>query len=185
MWLLKFWFGLIFYDIIFYKLNFVFVLMRFIFHFSNFYISSVEHSDISSGFPARVLGFSLYVSNSPNRSEGDLCFEDTFYTKETVPMIFSIPCLKHGHYIIFYNERLNGVSYQDEYSDDAFSDLCEVEVYGLFSCFSIFDVVITAYHISTLLISHSSKLQMMRVNKSVWQPKLKFGYKDKLLLYII
>lgn len=131
------------------------------FYWIFYVLFSVEYTDISSSFSSRVLGFSLYVSNSPNRSEGDLCFKDTFYTKETVPMIFSIPCLKHGQYIIFYNERLNGVRYPDEYSADALSDLCEVEVYGMFSCFYIFDVVITAYHISTLLISHPSKLQMM------------------------
>ena len=155
------------------------------FYWIFYVLFSVEYTDISSSFPSRVLGCSLYVSNSPNISEGNLCFEDTFYTKETVPMIFSQPCLKHGQYIIFYNERLNGVSYPDEYSVDAFSDLCEVEVYGMFSCFSVFDIVITSYHISTLLISHSSKLQMMRLNKSVWQPKLKFVYKNWFLLYII
>ena len=137
-------------------LFFVFVLMHFIFYFLNFYFSSVEHTDISSGFHSRVLGFSLYVSNIPNRSEGDVCFKDTFYTKETVPMIFSLSCLKHGQYIIFYNERLNGVSYPDEYSADAFSDLCEVEVYGMF--------LHNIYHIPKLLISHLSKLKTMTMS---------------------
>ena len=46
-------------------------------------------------------------------------------------MIFSLPCLEHGQYIIFYNERLNAVSFPDEYSTHTFSDLCEVEVYGM------------------------------------------------------
>ena len=100
-----------------------------------FYVFFSVETDKSSGFPSRVLGFSLYVSNSTNRSEGNLCFKDTFYTKETVPMVFSLPCLEHGQYIIFYNERLNGVSYPDEYSTHAFCDLCEVEVYGMYPSF--------------------------------------------------
>ena len=71
-------------------------------------------------------------------------------------MVFSLSCLKHGQYIIFYNERLNGVSYPDEYSADAFSDLCEVEVYGMF--------LHNIYHIPKLLISHLSKLKTMTMS---------------------
>lgn len=33
-------------------------------------------------------------------------------------------------YVIYYNERLKGVTYPDGYSDYVGSDLCEMEVYG-------------------------------------------------------
>lgn len=100
--------------------------------FNIFFYFCWLHTDLSSGYPSRVLGFSLYVSNSTKSSpEEGLCFKDTFYTKETVPVVFSQSCFVHGQYVIFYIERLNGVKYPDDYSEYAFSDLCEVEVYGM------------------------------------------------------
>nr|XP_022307321.1 uncharacterized protein LOC111113375 [Crassostrea virginica] len=78
----------------------------------------------------RVLGFSLYVSNTTDKSEGTLCFKDTNFTLSTIPSIFNVTCPVHGQYVIYYNERLPGVTYPDGYSKDAHNDLCEVEVYG-------------------------------------------------------
>lgn len=39
-------------------------------------------------------------------------------------------CSVVGRYVIYYNERLPGIAYQEHYSQYAFADLCEVEVYG-------------------------------------------------------
>ncbi|XP_078329144.1 uncharacterized protein LOC111112849 isoform X3 [Crassostrea virginica] len=82
------------------------------------------------GMIHRVLGFSLYVSNTTDKSEGTLCFKDTNFTLSTIPSIFNVTCPVHGQYVIYYNERLPGVTYPDGYSKDAHNDLCEVEVYG-------------------------------------------------------
>ncbi|XP_065933782.1 multiple epidermal growth factor-like domains protein 10 [Magallana gigas] len=76
------------------------------------------------------LGFSVYVSNTTDRLQGTLCFKDNKFTRATIPAVFTTTCPVHGQYVIYYNERLPGVTYPDEYSDDVSNDLCEVEVYG-------------------------------------------------------
>lgn len=77
------------------------------------------------------LGFSVYVSNTTNKSEGVVCFKDTNFTTRTIPPVITINCIVHGHYIIYYNERLPEVAYPEDYSKNAEADLCEVEVYGM------------------------------------------------------
>lgn len=76
------------------------------------------------------LGFSVYVSNTTKKSEGVLCFKDTTFTTRNIPAVFTTNCTVHGQYVIYYNERLPGVTYPEDYSKDAEADLCEVEVYG-------------------------------------------------------
>eukprot|EP00105_Crassostrea_gigas_P014832 XP_011431638.1 PREDICTED: multiple epidermal growth factor-like domains protein 10 [Crassostrea gigas] len=77
-----------------------------------------------------LLGFSVYVSNTTDRSQGTLCFKDNNFTKNTMPPVFTTNCSVHGQYVIYYNERLPGVAYPDGYDSYVTTDLCEVEVYG-------------------------------------------------------
>ena len=84
----------------------------------------------SNGYAPRFLGFSLYISNTTDKSDGTLCFKDTNFTLSTIPAVFNITCTVHGQYVIYYNERLAGVAYPVGYSSYAFNDFCEDEVYG-------------------------------------------------------
>lgn len=79
---------------------------------------------------AAISGFSVYVSNTSDASQGMLCFKDNNFTSSTISAIFNITCPVHGQYVIYYNERLMEVNYPLEYSVLAYNDLCEVEVYG-------------------------------------------------------
>lgn len=72
----------------------------------------------------------MYVSNTTNRLQGTLCFKDDNFTLDTIPAVFTTICPVHGQYVIYYNERLQGVIYPVEYSNDIASVLCEIEVYG-------------------------------------------------------
>ncbi|XP_048750500.2 multiple epidermal growth factor-like domains protein 11 isoform X2 [Ostrea edulis] len=81
-------------------------------------------------YKGRFLGFHVYVSNTTNKLDGQLCFRDTKYNISTIPAVINITCPVHGQYVIYYNERLPWVTYPDGYSTYAFNELCEVEVYG-------------------------------------------------------
>nr|XP_034322598.1 cell death abnormality protein 1-like [Crassostrea gigas] len=73
------------------------------------------------------LGFSVYISNTTDRLQGTLCYKDDNFTLDTIPAVFTTACPVYGQYVIYYNERLPGVTYG--YSKYVFTDLCEVEVY--------------------------------------------------------
>ncbi|XP_065932848.1 uncharacterized protein [Magallana gigas] len=76
------------------------------------------------------LGFSVYVSNTTDRLQGTLCYKDDNFTLDTIPAVFTTACPVHGQYVIYYNERLLGVTYPDDYDNIVGTDLCELEVYG-------------------------------------------------------
>lgn len=85
--------------------------------------------DENNGHVNRLLGFSVYVSNTTIKEDGCICFYDNdFYTPSTIPEMPTLNCKMHGRYVIFYNERKQGQP--PYYSSEAFVDLCEFEVYG-------------------------------------------------------
>eukprot|EP00105_Crassostrea_gigas_P010418 XP_011425691.1 PREDICTED: cell death abnormality protein 1 [Crassostrea gigas] len=93
-------------------------------------LTSIHNYWYRAFLAGRLLGFSVYVSNTTDRSQGTLCFKDDNFTINTIPPVFTTNCSVHGQYVIYYNERLQGVVYPDGYYSYVDSDLCEVEVYG-------------------------------------------------------
>ncbi|XP_078309528.1 uncharacterized protein LOC111106256 [Crassostrea virginica] len=92
------------------------------------YMTNNEPWDENNEYTTEFLRFSVYISNTTNKSEGVLCFRDTLYTKATIPNPINITCLNHGRYVIYYNNRIEGN--HNQYSTFAYNNLCEVEIYG-------------------------------------------------------
>nr|XP_034318705.1 integrin beta-like protein 1 isoform X5 [Crassostrea gigas] len=86
--------------------------------------------DFYTGLSNNFIGFSVYVSNTTYRLQGTLCYKDDNFTPYTIPAVFTTTCRVHGQYVIYYNERLPGVTYPRGYSTDVSIGLCEVEVYA-------------------------------------------------------
>lgn len=76
----------------------------------------------------RFAGFSLYVSNTTDRQTGYRCH----YDKENVPPLdYSINCVSHGRFVIFFNERKSEATYPFGFeTNSVFTELCEVTVQG-------------------------------------------------------
>nr|XP_022305543.1 protein draper-like isoform X2 [Crassostrea virginica] len=75
----------------------------------------------------RFAGFSLYISNTGDRDSSSLCYKDG---PALPPLNFTTTCTLSGRYVIFYNERLDGVTYPAGYEVIAYTELCEVTVNG-------------------------------------------------------
>ncbi|XP_033739255.1 uncharacterized protein LOC117326606 [Pecten maximus] len=78
----------------------------------------------------RLAGYQLYVSNTTTSPrDGVLCYEDTSSTRRAVQLVVTHMCPYIGQYVTVYNYRNNTPRYS-WYSDEAFLELCEVQVFG-------------------------------------------------------
>ncbi|XP_061170744.1 receptor-type tyrosine-protein phosphatase epsilon-like [Saccostrea echinata] len=83
-----------------------------------------------SVYVSRFAGFFLYVSNTTAKEDGHLCFHEIQNISGTPIEDQRINCSVYGQYVIYYNERKAGVTYPNYYSNYAYNELCELEVYG-------------------------------------------------------
>lgn len=76
----------------------------------------------------RFAGFSLLVSKTGDIQGATLCYKNG---PQLPPLNFTSICTDLGRYVIFYNERLDGVTYPDGYEViNVHTELCEVTVQG-------------------------------------------------------
>lgn len=76
----------------------------------------------------RFAGFSIYVSNNGDIEGSNMCYRDG---SKLPPLNFTTTCTENGRYVIFYNERKEGVDYPDGYQvSTLYTELCEVIVRG-------------------------------------------------------
>ena len=76
----------------------------------------------------RFAGFSLFVSNNGSMDNAFLCYKDG----PQLPFLnFTTTCITSGRYVLFYNERLYGVTYPEgSQTASVHTELCEVIVQG-------------------------------------------------------
>lgn len=81
-------------------------------------------------YTKRMAGFFLYVSDKNTTEGSHLCYHHDFSVSGKPPLSQTIHCSVRGRYVIYYNERLAGVKYPRYFSNYAYNELCEIEVYG-------------------------------------------------------
>nr|XP_022307675.1 uncharacterized protein LOC111113676 [Crassostrea virginica] len=100
-------------------------------HITIYYRTGNAIWDSNNGFAPRFIGFSVYVSNTTEKSEGVLCFKDNNYTLNSIPDFFSTKCFVHGQYVIYFNQYKTGERFNNfQKIRHAFNELCELEVFG-------------------------------------------------------
>lgn len=68
------------------------------------------------------------LSNTAEIQSSTLCYKNGPHLP---PLNFTSICIEYGRYVIFYNERLDGVTYPEGYElYNVFTELCEVLVQG-------------------------------------------------------
>ena len=79
----------------------------------------------------RFAGFRIYASITGEINGSALCYEDVL---QLPPLNFTTTCTATGRYVIYYNDRLDGVSYPEGYevSNGFPTELCEVIVKGIY-----------------------------------------------------
>lgn len=76
----------------------------------------------------RFAGFSLFVSNTGDMHSATLCYKDG---PQLPPLNFTSICTESGRYVIFYNERLDGLIYPNSYEvTNVITEICEVTIQG-------------------------------------------------------
>lgn len=76
----------------------------------------------------RIAGFSLFISKTGDIQGATLCYKNGL---QLPPLNFTSICTEYGRYVIFYNERLDGVIYPNGYEVEiVIAELCEVTVEG-------------------------------------------------------
>lgn len=76
----------------------------------------------------RFAGFSLYISTTGQIDSANLCYKDG---PTLPPLNFTAICTLSGSYVIFYNERFDGVTNPEGYETaTVYTELCEVTVKG-------------------------------------------------------
>lgn len=83
----------------------------------------------------RFAGFSLFVSDIDVSTDSDIrrstvCYKDG---PQLPPLNITITCTEYGHYVIFYNERLDTNIYPTGYEVvNVVTELCELVVKGVY-----------------------------------------------------
>ena len=79
----------------------------------------------------RFAGFRIYASITGEINGSALCYEDV---SQLPPLNFTTTCTATGRYVIYYNDRLDGVTYPEGYevSHSFPTELCEVIVTGIY-----------------------------------------------------
>lgn len=93
----------------------------------------IARHSVPTSLTERMAGFFLYVSNTTSKDDRHLCFHEIQTVNRTASEDQRINCSVHGRYVIYYNERRKNVTYPSYYSEFAYYEICELEVYGEFS----------------------------------------------------
>ena len=100
----------------------------------------VFHCRSKEWFHTKIPRVFIVFLNTTDISKGKLCYKDTGYRLDNIPT-----CPVHGQYVIYHNERLSGVVYPGGYSEYAFNELCEVEVFGKSTTYKLVSLYFEGY----------------------------------------